>query len=48
MATGIKVSSIVDKQFQQRLVRVQKSMAVLNRSELVRILLDEAMKARGV
>ena len=48
MATGIKVSCVVDKQFQSRLLKAQKLVAVLNRSELVRILLDEALKARGV
>jgi hypothetical protein len=48
MATGIKVSCNIDKAFQQRLTKAQKATAVLNRSELVRILLDEAMKARGI
>jgi hypothetical protein len=48
MATGIKVSCNINKTFQARLVKVQKSLEVVNRSELVRILLDEAMKARGV
>ena len=43
-----KVSVILDKDFISRLNKVHKQFVIKNKSELVRTLLDEAMKVRGV
>lgn len=43
-----KISIIMAKDFYARFNKAHKTMAVTNKSEAIRILLDEAMKARGV
>jgi metal-responsive CopG/Arc/MetJ family transcriptional regulator len=43
-----KISIILEKDMAVRINRVHKQFVVKNKSELLRMLLDEAMKARGV
>lgn len=48
MISKKKIAAIVDKDFILRLNKVHKQFVVKNKSELIRILLDEAMKFRGI
>jgi hypothetical protein len=43
-----KISIILERDMSVRINRVHKQFVVKNKSELMRMLLDEAMKARGV
>jgi hypothetical protein len=42
-----KLAAVVDKVFFVRFVKAQKNTTFANKSEFVRVLLDEALKARG-
>lgn len=48
MSNKKKISIILEKEMAARINRVHKQFVVKNKSELVRMLLDEAMKVRGV
>lgn len=43
-----KISIIMTKDFYTRLIKAHRGMAVTNKSEAIRILIDEALKARGL
>lgn len=43
-----KISIVMTKEFYSRFVKAHKQMAVTNKSEALRILIDEALKVRGV
>jgi hypothetical protein len=45
--SGLKISVQVTKDFMARIKRAQVKTAIRNKSEFIRVLVDESLKARG-